>query len=168
MKYVKLYENYFNKRTNLIDELSLLDKKISDEILDLIPEISSLENFQYNTRYCFVREDNINSNVLEFRIFFSGVKPNFIDNINDIKSDLHRLNNILSTDYKLFFKITVENNFTIGNRSTENLNIKDFIEELDTLLPKGPGQKVPLTKGSTASTDIKFMVSQILIRILPK
>lgn len=112
MEYVKLYENFLLDRNKLIDSIKVLDDSMLNEILDLIPDIVETDYIIYEFKHI----PEINSYELELSLNYEekrnkelridfDFKKNFFDKyLNLFKSDLKRMDNILSDyDIKYFW-----------------------------------------------------------------
>lgn len=97
MKYIKIYENYFSDRDD-IDELYIKkEKDFIQEILDLIPDVCSINEF--NLQRKFSTKNTIGLNLA----FKDSI---LIEDYKDIIiTDFHRLDRFLSSDYNIIYSI---------------------------------------------------------------
>ena len=99
MRYLKIYENYFLEKDKIDISSKKLDEELTQEVLDLIPDISLIDGFKYSKSV----KTNVLENELyefEFRIFFQ--KKTIVGDYKSmIISELYRLNSILSQSYNI-------------------------------------------------------------------
>ena len=103
MRYLKIYENYFLEKDKVKEMSKKLDDDLTQEISDLIPDISLIEGFKYSKSV----KTNVLENELyefEFKIFFS--KKTIVEDYKSIIiSELYRLNSILDKSYNIKYSI---------------------------------------------------------------
>jgi len=143
MRYLKIYENYFLEKDKVKEMSKKLDEDLTQEILDLIPDISSIDSFEHEKQIYTNSNNQISQ--FKFQIYFDKCTP-VEDYKNIIISDLYRLNNILSRDYDIFYSIEFQiynkNNIVIYHISRDNLkginfsSLKDAIQSTEENLIK--------------------------------
>jgi len=138
MKYLKIYENYFLEKDKVKEISKKIDDELTQEVLDLIPDISSIDGFEYIKS---VKTDVLTNNLYEFEFKMIFKKRTTVEDYKSIIiSELYRLNSILGRSYNikhsiLFLAYEDEKAKNIIQREKFNKldfkEIKEIIENID-------------------------------------
>ena len=168
MRYLKIYENYFLEKDKVKETSKKLDNDFEQEILDLIPDISSIDSFKYTTTQIF--DNSYHSKIIEFE--FDGKFEKFIPvkYYKDIViSDLHRLNNILSKEYTVLysieFRIYTKKEISIAHISRDNLNRVNFNSIKEVIKNINSNYDNLINKFKRISLDNEVSFSRIRIHL---
>lgn len=106
-KHMKIYENFIADRNKLLYEIELVDKKMENELIDMLCDIIDIKGLNYkfyssNGNKDYIYYLHIDNERLQFNpeISFKEIK-------NIFKSNVYQMNDILSLDYDIKYTIGV-------------------------------------------------------------
>lgn len=137
MRYLKIYENYFLEKDKVEEISKKIDDDFTQEVLDLIPDISSIDGFEYSKS---VKTNVLENELYEFEFKMIFKKRTTVEDYKSIIiSELYRLNSILGKIYNikhsiLFLVYKDEQAKDIIQRERfSKLDFKDFKEIIENI-----------------------------------
>lgn len=112
-KYMKIYENFIKDRNKLLYEIELVDKKMENELLDLLCDVIDIKGIYYKF-YSSLNNGNSNKNYtyylhIENERLERDFDPNtsFREIKSIFKNNVYQMNDILSLDYDIKYTLGV-------------------------------------------------------------
>lgn len=109
MNYIQIYENFITDRNKLLYEIELVDKKMENELLDLLCGLIDIKGFSYkfysNTKskdyvyFLHIENERLESE-FNSKTSFKEIKSVF-------KSNVYQMNDVLSLDYDIKYTMGV-------------------------------------------------------------
>ena len=132
MNYIKIYENFITDRNKLLHEIELIDKKMEDEILDLLSDTLEIDGFvpkfykRMGERTDFVYYFNLTYHIDKYTDFQDAISFKYIKDF--FIRDIHRLNGVLSINYKITYGLCIRKIFRDKDGVIVVQNIEDITD----------------------------------------